>query len=367
MPQKGIMQPSTNEVSAAATVKPFKLYRLLLPVLLGLAVIVWLFLDEFDPAVFLTFRFTFTSVAFITAAFLLMFLRDATMIWRFRLLADKIISWKQAFVVNVLSEFTSTVTPTAIGGSSLVVFFLAKEGVETGRSAAIMLVNLFLDELFFVIACPLLFLFISLPDLFPPSAGIAALGYVFIGLYALHLFWAILLYIGIFIRPDWVKKILQWFFTLPFLRRWQKHSVSITDNLVAASHAIKNHSAVFWIKVGALTAITWSARFLVVNAIFLAFIPVTHHLTIFARQIIFWIFMAVMPTPGGSGMSEFAFKEYYSDVCSSGSIVLLVTLIWRFISYYLYLLLGTLIIPRWLQEAFAKKKKRTTINKIMMR
>jgi uncharacterized protein (TIRG00374 family) len=351
------MQRPTDKTLPAATVKPFKIYQVILPVLLGLAVIVWLFLDEFDPAVFSTFPFSFTSVAFIAAAFLLMFLRDATMMFRFRLLAGKLISWKQAFVVNVLSEFTSTVTPTAIGGSSLVVFFLAKEGVEAGRSTAIMLVNLFLDELFFVVCCPLLFLFISLQDLFPPAVGMAAVEYIFLGLYALHLLWALLLYIGIFVRPDWVKHTLLLLFKLPFLRRWRKNIAPITDNLVLASQAIKNRSAAFWLKVGALTAITWVARFLVVNAVFLAFVPVANHLAVFARQIILWIFMAVMPTPGGSGMSEFAFKEYYSDVCSSGSVVLLVTLIWRFISYYLYLFLGALIIPRWLQEAFAKKKK----------
>jgi uncharacterized protein (TIRG00374 family) len=357
------MQPPANTATADAAVKPFRIYRVLLPVLLGLAVVIWLFLDEFDAAVFSTFRFTFASVAFITAAFLLMLLRDAMLMWRFRLLADKLISWKQAFVVNILSEFTSTVTPTAIGGSGLVVFFLAKEGVEAGRSASIMLVNLLLDELFFVAACPLLFLFFPFGDLFPPSVATAAVGYVFAGLYAMHLLWAILLYIGIFIRPDRVRKLLQLLFKLPFLRRWQQKSADITDNMVAASQAIKSRSAMFWIKAGALTVITWVARFLVVNAVFLAFIPVTSHLTIFARQIILWIFMAVMPTPGGSGMSELVFKQYYSDVCSSGSIVLLVTIVWRFISYYLYLLLGVLIIPRWLQEAFSKKSVKNQASK----
>ncbi|MDR3133300.1 MAG: flippase-like domain-containing protein [Prevotellaceae bacterium] len=354
------MQPPVNEITAAAPAKPFKVYRIFLPVLLGLAVIVWLFLDEFDTAFFSTFQFTLASVAYIVAAFLLIFLRDAMLIWRFRLLADKIISWKQAFVVDIMSEFTSTVTPTAVGGSSLVVFFLAKEGVETGRSAAIMLVNLFLDELFFVVACPLLFFFISSQDLFPPTTGITALEYVFIGLYALHFLWVVLLYIGIFVRPDWVKKILLLLFKLPFLRRWQQPVAGVTDNMVAASRAIKNRPAVFWIKTGALTVITWVARFLVVNAVFLAFVPVTNHVIIFARQVVLWIFMAAMPTPGGSGVSEFVFKEYYSDVCSSASIVLLVTLTWRLVTYYLYLFLGAFIVPRWLQEAFAKRKKRNS-------
>ena len=39
-------------------VKPFKTYQVLIPVLLGLFVIGWLFLDEFNPEVFFSFNFT---------------------------------------------------------------------------------------------------------------------------------------------------------------------------------------------------------------------------------------------------------------------------------------------------------------------
>ncbi|MDR2361739.1 MAG: flippase-like domain-containing protein [Prevotellaceae bacterium] len=349
------MSPDIKARSAPApSVKP---YQILIPIVLGLAVIVWLFSSEFDIADLSSASFTPLSVVFILIAFALMFLRDATMMCRFRLLSDKRISWKQAFVVNVLSEFTSTVTPTAIGGSSLVVFFLAKEGVEAGRSTTIMLVNLFLDELFFVALCPLLFLLLPLQALFPPAAGIATFGYVFIGLYALHLVWAAALFVGIFIRPDWVKNMLALLFRLPFIRRWRDKADVITDNLVQASRDIKHRSPLFWLKAFLLTFVTWSVRFLVVNAIFLAFVPVANHLALYARQVILWVFMGAMPTPGGSGMSELAFTQYYGDICSSGSIVLLVTLIWRLVSYYLYLFLGIFIIPRWLHEAVGKLGK----------
>jgi uncharacterized protein (TIRG00374 family) len=102
--------------------------------------------------------------------------------------------------------------------------------------------------------------------------------------------------------------------------------------------------------------VAWSARFGVVNAIFAALVPAVHHGVIFARQIILWVFMAVMPTPGGSGTGEWAFKEYYSDVCSPVAVVVLVTLLWRIISHYLYLLVGMMILPRWLEEAFRFKQ-----------
>jgi hypothetical protein len=117
------MASATEEKPAnERTVKPLKIARLLFPVFLGMGAIVWLFLDEFDWTVFSGFRLTFSGIAFTVLAFLLMFLRDFAQMGRFRLLSGGQLSWRQSFVVNILSEFTSVATPTVIGGSSLVIF-----------------------------------------------------------------------------------------------------------------------------------------------------------------------------------------------------------------------------------------------------
>jgi hypothetical protein len=57
-----IIQPI---LASKKVVKPFKTYQVLIPVLLGLFVIGWLFLDEFNPEVFFSFNFTIFSVMFL--------------------------------------------------------------------------------------------------------------------------------------------------------------------------------------------------------------------------------------------------------------------------------------------------------------
>jgi len=348
-----ISQPTSPKTS-----RPFKTYQVIVPVLLGLFVIGWLFLDEFDPAVFLSFDFTIVSALFILLAFVLMLMRDFGMMWRFRLLTDKHLSWKQAFHINTLSEFTSAVTPAVVGGSSLVVIFLIKEGINAGRSTTIMFVNLFLDELFFLIVCPLVFLFIPLDQLFNSSSVIVStFAVVFSGLYITRLVWTTTMFIGIFKRPSWIKHILLTLFKLPVLRRLYSKVELLTENLVQASHDIGNRPFSFWVKAFGMTLLTWTARFLVVNAVFMAFNPINiNHLVVFARQLILWVYMVVSPTPGGSGVTEYAFKEYYSDVFGSTSAIIFVTLIWRLISYYLYLLLGFIVIPNWIKKSFSRSK-----------
>ena len=150
-------------------------------------------------------------------------------------------------------------------------------------------------------------------------------------------------------------------FKLPVLRRWYSKVDLLTNNLVQASKDIGNRSFWFWIQAFSTTLLTWSARFLVVNAVFMAFNPQNiNHLIVFARQMVLWVYMVISPTPGGSGVTEYAFKEYYSDIFSSASAIIFVTLVWRIISYYLYLLLGILVIPNWIKKSFGKNESEST-------
>ena len=337
-------------------IKPIKTYRVILPALLGIIVVAGLFLKEFDTSVFTTFSFSIKKILFLFFALLvIIFIRDGSLMWRFRILADRLISWRQAFNIHILSEFTSVITPTAVGGSSLVIYFLIKEGISSGRSTTIMFVNLFLDELFFIVACPVLFLIFPISEMFPPSLGLApTMGYVFAGIYIFLLIWTLVLFVGIFIRPDWIKVILLWIFKFPILRRWRKNMENMTDDLVCASQDIKNHSFGFWLRLCFITAAIWISRFLIVDIIFAVFVPVFNPLLVFSRQVVLWILMIAMPTPGGSGITEYMFKEYYSDLFLSSSVLLIVVVIWRFVSFYLYLLLGVLILPRWFQRTVKK-------------
>lgn len=46
------------------------------------------------------------------------------------------------------------------------------------------------------------------------------------------------------------------------------------------------------------------------------------------------------PTPGGAGMSEISFALAFASIVSESDILVWVILLWRFYSYYIYLILG---------------------------
>lgn len=66
--------------------------------------------------------------------------------------------------------------------------------------------------------------------------------------------------------------------------------------------------------------------------------------------------MVVSPTPGGSGFSELIFKQYLSEFIPIAAAVPLIILLWRLLTYYNYLFVGALIVPRWVKKSFGTKK-----------
>ena len=130
--------------------------KVILPVAIGVVVILLMFSHEFE-------NFQWNEVPSLSLKMLsglllaLVFTvgRDFGMIWRFHSVTDGDLSWLQSQKVCIMCEFTSAITPSAVGGSAVGMFFMKSEGINLGRATTLMMVTIFLDELFFVISCPI--------------------------------------------------------------------------------------------------------------------------------------------------------------------------------------------------------------------
>ena len=69
-----------------------------------------------------------------------------------------------------------------------------------------------------------------------------------------------------------------------------------------------------------------------------------------------WVVMVVSPTPGGSGFTEFIFKQYLSEFIPLAGVVPVIILLWRLLTYYNYLFVGAVIVPGWVKKSFGKKE-----------
>lgn len=345
------------------TAQPFSKWKIILPTLIGLAVIGYMFGNDFfgkdaeeNIQSLRSVYFSWNMVFWFVVALLLMVGRDLGFIIRYRYLTDKFLSWKQCIKVTLLAEFGSAITPSTVGGSSMAVLFLAKEKVSVGKSTTIVFVTLLLDELFFVVTFPILLLFIPFDQLFSESSALATgVTSLFAIAYIIKLTICLCLIVGLFFKPQAIRWLLIKIFKLPFLRRWRNAAIKVGDDIIVSSRVIKGKNYRYWLPLILATILSWSSRYLVVNAIFMAFFPVTENLLIFARQFVMWILMVVSPTPGGSGFTEFIFKGYLSEFIPLQGLIPVIVLIWRLLTYYNYLFIGSILVPRWAKGAFGKQ------------
>ncbi len=331
------------------------LLKIALPILIGLGVTAWLFCDEFSADSFRDFSWSPRVIVGLVLAVLFMIGRDFGLAWRFHTIASPDLSWLRAFKVDLMCAFTSAITPSAVGGSALAIFYLNREGVDLGRATALTLTTLFLDEMFFVVFCPLIIIFMPLDVLFGGSSTsfLEGIQIAFWLVYAGIVAWTIILFLGIIVMPHKVAVGLDKLFSVKLLRRWHAGAVTMGENMVATSRQIKEKPRRWWLNVFGATTLSWFSRYLIVNALFWGFCPEASPLLIFSRQFVVWVILMISPTPGGSGISEWLFTTYYGDLIGSVSIALVLALAWRLISYYIYLAIGVMILPSY----FSKRKK----------
>jgi len=294
---------------------------------------------------------------------LFVFLRDLGYVFRIREVTDRHLTWGRAIYVIILWEFASAVTPSVVGGSAVAAFILHKEGIKLGKALAFVMVTAIMDNLFFVIAAPIIMLF-ARGDIFPDSRVLelkigSSLEYLFWVSYALYAIYSSLMAAGLFYRPRVFKWILLKIFSIKWLKKWKYNANEYGDQIIEASRQLKGKSYNYWAMLIVLTIFIWSYRYLMLNALISAYnaVSITGHLMIFARQIIMWIVMMISPTPGSSGTAEFFFAQFFDEFLMEYTFVTSIT--WRLLSYYPYLILGAIFLPRWIRQVFFIKNKKT--------
>lgn len=349
--------------------KRLKGVRVIYPVIIGLGIIVYFFFKkDFNAKAFDLLTFSSRMCFYLVLAILFMVLRDIGYMMRMRILTNKDLSWKQAFRVIMLWEFTSAVMPSAVGGTTVAMIYVNKEGINLGRSTAVVMATSFLDELYFILMFPLLLLTIKVHTLF--SVGVLAGGsdaitvtneflwFAAIG-YSLKLIYTIILSYGLFVNPRGLKWLLMGVFKLPFLRKFRYDAHITGTDIITSSRELRNQSIWFWLKAFSATFFSWSSRYLVANALILAFFSVSDHFLLFARQLVMSNMLLLSPTPGGSGVAEAIFMRYLSDFILVAadlkqSFATVLALLWRLVSYYPYLVVGVILFPWWLKHKFKK-------------
>lgn len=287
-------------------------------------------------------------------ALICMFGRDLFYMIRIRVLTQKKLTWNASFQTIMLWEFASALSPGVVGGSAVAMFILHREKIPLGRSTAIVVITAMMDNLFYVLMIPFVFLFLSPSTLFPSNSGSnLSVEWVFwIGFTAIA-FVCFLLFLSIFYYPKLIGRFLSFLFRLPFLKKARNKAIQTGVEIETTSLELRNEPWKFWFSSFGATLGSWISRYLVINCLLAAFLNLSFfdHFFVLGKQLVLWLFMLISPTPGASGVAEYAFGELMSPFTESALLLAGLAVIWRLISYFPYLFIGALILPRWLRKS----------------
>ncbi|MEL6721104.1 MAG: YbhN family protein, partial [Bacteroidota bacterium] len=189
-------------------------------------------------------------------------------------------------------------------------------------------------------------------------------GYTFIFAYCLMAVYGTIFYLGLFQFPRRIKQFLVGCTKIKFLKRYRKNAIELGNDMIVASKELKKQNWQFHLGGFLATATAWSCRFLILGVLITGFVSLlpTDFFTqfaLYARLETMFVIIAFSPTPGGAGFVEILFGGFLTDYVKDDTSAIVISAIWRLLTYYSYLIAGAIIIPNWIHNILkARKKKR---------
>lgn len=350
-----------------SAVRSLRISKIFIPILLGLGVIIWLISRDFDFEKLQDIDWGYETFAWISLASALMVLRHLAFSLRMYILAQGHFTFRKCIELVLIFEFSLCVTPTTLGGSAVSLFVLTQERLSAARTTAIVLYKVVLDTFFFVGTFPILFLLNGANVIAPHIWNLATPHWesrlFFFSYFAMMSYGSVLFY-GLFINPKLIRNLLVAATRLPFLTKLRARAEKLGDEIIVAAIEMKNIRLREHLFAFLATCAAWAFKFILIACIIYGIdapeLTIGRDVLLYGRLQVMFIIMAFSPTPGGAGFAEGLFYPFLKDFISNVEIATVIALIWRLMSYYLYLALGAIVIPNWIKKVYLANKETTT-------
>lgn len=260
--------------------------------------------------------------------------------------------WKLAWRVVMLGKYYDNVTPAAVGGQPFQIYYMRKNSrLPKGQMTSIPIVGMIAGQIGFLVVAVICFIFGGVQETNPALFVTAWLGLLFFA------FWPVLVFgINFFPKPTtrFIKFVVKILAKMRIIKNREKALEKVEEEVreyVKSVNTILKTKGLFF-KVVVLSTLfqilTMAIPFFVLTAFGgeMTFIK-CFVLTVAVTSAVYFV-----PTPGNSGAAEGTFFVVFSAL--TRGYVFWAMLIWRFFSYYIYIIVGLLI---YLKMQIEKKKQ----------
>jgi len=255
--------------------------------------------------------------------------------------STKIGLWESTKIVFA-NLFLANITPSMAGGEPVRIYLLNKNGLSTGSATAVVLGERLIDAIFLVLCFPFAFLILrNYIDIGPLQTAISIAVAVFII--------AIIIFFYVLLQPEKTKKFLT--FIGKKLERFSKNKKRTEMTIERIGTEVDNfHSSMlFFLRdekktffiASLVTVLFWVTGWLVPPLLLMGLGLGPHLIESTASQVLLIIVVMMPTTPGSAGISEGGTAALYSLFVSS-SLLGVFVLLFRFVTYYLGLIVGAI-------------------------
>jgi glycosyltransferase 2 family protein len=278
---------------------------------------------------------------------------------KIRILADKAISFMASVRIALSWDFASAVTPSTIGGAPVATYTMTREGIPLGKSSAIILYSVMLDQFWYAIAVPIILISEVFFEVVPDEAGMVGSATMFMIYTGLLLYGALLSY-GLLVNPKVIKKVIRFVFKLPFLRRYSDSINAEAENLESYSYELRKKPLDFVLKAFFFSTMSWLCKIALPVIVILSLLPGPEVL-LSLRSLAMNLAFLIIPTPGGSGGVEGLFVLFLGPLIDRSAFIGLSVFVWRVITYYFSIGIGIMAMLWYVNRSVSEKLDKINI------
>ena len=260
-----------------------------------------------------------------------------------------------SFKLATIGRYYDHITPLGSGGQPFEIYYLKKNGYSGDIATAIPLAKYMVWQIAFVILCA--FILIVYSPHYATSTIVLVCAWIGLALIlALFLF---VLFMSI--TKKWgaslVVGVLKLLHKMHIIKDYKKALIKVLKFVKQYQYCIKTFAKspltiieVFVVSIGSLVSNALIAYFIYIS---FEANPVVSWWDIVCKCCICDLAVCFFPLPGGSGATELSFNALLGSLFTEGTLFWGI-LIWRFLTYYLYIIQGAIVL---IGDFFSGKKK----------
>lgn len=246
------------------------------------------------------------------------------------------------FKTNLCGRYYDAITPLSTGGQPFQVVYLKNREVPATSALSIPIAKLFFQQLTWFIASTIA-LIVSFINYSSFSSLVNISSYIGFVLTFAMMFLTIFLSVSKNVGKKLVAKTLRLLQKMKIVKNYEKQYQRISNyvedyqNLMREYVKNKKDFFIMFMTMAIRTVLIYSLPFFI-YCMFNGYAPELYG-KFFVMGVLVDLASSFIPLPGGTGMNEVSFMAIFAPYFTGGSIFWAM-LLWRFFTYYLYLILG---------------------------